>query len=125
MKADLARVQDAFAGQAFKSVQAMGVTDPEAFVAWAERNHRGQFRDAVSQHVTDRNPKAYGQLVKQYLASNAVSDFDEAEFMEAAAAQGLMARKAPGGQIVINIPGVGETSLATARRNGWVRLSRG
>lgn len=122
LQADLAKVQDAFAGQAAKAFQAAGVPDPDAFVAWAEQHHRGEFRDAMSQHVMDRNPKAYAKLVGKYLASGDGSIPDD--IMEATSSSGVRVRKVDG-QVVLDLPGIGTMSYAAAVRQGVVRLSRG
>jgi hypothetical protein len=122
LQADLAQVQDAFAGQAVKALRAGGVTDADAFVAWAEQHHRGEFRDAMSQHVMDRNPKAYAKLVGKYLASGDGSIPDD--IMEATSSSGVRVRKVDG-QVVLDLPGIGTMSYAAAVRQGVVRLSRG
>ncbi|MDP3255376.1 hypothetical protein [Bosea sp. (in: a-proteobacteria)] len=122
LQADLAKVQDAFAGQAAKAFRAAGVTDPDGFVEWAERHHRGEFKDAMSQHVMDRNPKAYAKLVSKYLASGESSI--PADLMEATSETGVVVRKVDG-QVVLDLPGIGTMSYAAAVRQGLVKLSRG
>ncbi len=122
LQADLAKVQDAFAGQAAKAFRAGGVSDPDDFVAWAEQHHGGEFRDAMSQHVMDRNPKAYAKLVSKYLASSDSSI--PADIMDATSSTGVRVRKVDG-QFVLDLPGIGTMSYAAAVRQGVVRLSRG
>lgn len=122
LQADLAQVQDAFAGQAAKFVTGSGVPDPEAFFDWAEQHHRGEFKDAMSQHVMDRNPKAYAKLVSKFLASGETSV--PADIMEASSDTGVRVRKVDG-QVVLDLPGIGTMSYAAAVRQGHVKLSRG
>ncbi|KFC68881.1 hypothetical protein FG93_03503 [Bosea sp. LC85] len=122
LQTDLAKVQDAFAAQAAKAFRTSGVTDPDAFVEWAEQHHRGEFRDAMSQHVMDRNPKAYAKLVSKYLASRESST--PADIMEATSDTGVTVRKVDG-QVVLDLPGIGTMSYAAAVRQGLVKLSRG
>lgn len=121
LQADLAQVQNAYAGQAAKFVMGSGVPDPEAFFEWAERNHRGQFKDAMSQHVTDRNPKAYAKLVSTYLASSENSI--PADIMDAVCSDGVAVRKVDG-QVVLDLRGHGTVSFKSAVRRGLIQLSR-
>lgn len=122
LQTDLAQVQDAFAGQAAKFVMGSGVTNPEAFFDWAEQHHRGEFKDAMNQHVMDRNPKTYAKLVGKYLASGDSSIPDDV--MEATSSSGVSVRKVDG-QVVLDLPGIGTMSYAAAVRQGLVKVSRG
>lgn len=122
LQADLERVQDAFAAQAASAVMAAGVTDPDAFVQWAEKHHRGEFEDAASQHVLDRNPKAYGRLVAKYLASG--DGHTMADLLAATSSTGVKVRKVDG-QAVVDLPGHGSMPYQTAIREGLIRVSRG
>lgn len=124
VEAHLAQIQNAFADQAATALMDMGVGDPQAFDRWAETNCPSDYKEAMRRHVLDRNPKAYEKLALRYRRETA-DDFNEADLLEASSSAGVKVRKTPSGELVVHLPGVGETSLASARRNGWINIRRG
>lgn len=57
---------DLFKGQVDKLVKQSGISDPEAFYAWARESALSELHSAMNQHVYSRTTKGYRGLIQKY-----------------------------------------------------------
>lgn len=113
-------VKVAFKAQADASVASHGVEDANGLWEWARQNRPNDLKHAMNQHGLTRDPKVYGNLAREYVAS--VADHSPASVLNAQFGGGITASEVRG-QVVLNIPGKGQMPFRTALKQGFIKVS--
>jgi hypothetical protein len=115
IRAEMPAIQEAYAKQAGKALAAMGV-DGYACQEWARTNAPAMLNAAIREQLLGRRLDGWRSLAAKYLQS---VDIDPAALADHRPDVQVI-RSLPGGDSLVRIPGRGEVSLKTARRNGWL-----
>lgn len=101
-----------FEEQGFAHFTKAGV-DPQEFTNWAQTNAQGEIRAAMLAHVGTRNPAAYNDLMRRFIASTTPT-------APALKAGGFETRTESNGTESVLIPTIGWTSAKAAAKAGLI-----
>lgn len=120
-KAKLEAAHNAFIAQGTAAVASIGVPDPEAWYAWAEKTHPGELKLAMEQHVRERTTAGYRKLAQSYMER--LDTIDPEAILTAELGPGVRVRQDAQGRIVVTVPDGRSMSWAGAVKTGAIKLS--
>lgn len=113
-------IREAFSDQAHSAIESLGL-DSEAFFEWAWKEKASEMRQAVTRHARERTTQSYRDLANAYLTD--LPRIAPEAILNAEFADGIKARKAADGKIILETP-IGEIEWTSAMRKGFLKVSR-
>ena len=113
-------IREAFSDQAHSAIESLGL-DSEAFFDWAWKEKASEMRQAVTRHARERTTQSYRDLANAYLTD--LPRIAPEAILNAEFADGIKARKAADGKIILETP-IGEIEWTSAMRKGFLKVTR-
>jgi hypothetical protein len=127
-RATIAHIAAQFQQQAIRYISDAGI-DPQNLMNWlksdngADKETKELLSKAMKAHSQGRSLEGYNAVVARFLATLA-RDHPEALMSQLEGVANI--RKDPStGAVLVDIPGMGETSFEVAARQGWLKTRRG